>query len=396
MGIGRYGQQSRAQWLPLFKQVAYVYSFFQYDEVSSAAQKLATVYPETVKVEKLGTSVRSRELFALLVTDQKGATNRPAVLMTATTHGDEPLSLSTILYFIRTVLRDRDSEPVKRLLEKTRLYFVPIINPDAWVSGVRGEGPYEKNSRDTCSKDPSKSGVNLGHNYNFQFDTYLPANSNRQSQYEDPCSPEYHGPEPFSEPETAAIRDLVGRINPKVTVFIHQRSGDTSSLVIPYTYHPANATYQSSAFKLMHSSDASEYKAITEGMSSASSDVKYMVGSSYEVSKHTISGSEVDWAFDQANSFAVMMQVANGDRGAWPSRGHIEDLVKVHTKPLLQLTITAETLKPKTGRPGKSITKHVQTAFYIVPMILGVVLAFILMIGYVVARALGYDKIWDR
>ncbi|KAJ3046234.1 hypothetical protein HDV00_000046 [Rhizophlyctis rosea] len=369
--------------------------FWTYEEVSDTAQRLARGYPDLVKYESLGNSLGNRELFALSVTNQKSGDHRPSVLFTATTHGDEPLSLATLLYVLRNVVQSRDSEPVKRLLEKTRMYFVPIVNPDAWFTKDR-IAVVEKNGRDTCSKDSKSSGVNLGHNYNYQWDTYLPPRENRAEQYEDGCSPDYHGPEPFSEPETVAIRDLVTRIKPKAAAFIHQRpDAGSSRLIIPYTYHAANVEMQSK-LKLMHANDAAEYQAITSEMQKATDSVNYVIGTSYEVSKKTISGSEVDWAFDQANCFAVMLQVGTESGDQWVAKGKIEDVAATHLKPILQLAMMADTLKPKIGRPGKSFAKHIQTAFYIIPMILGVVLAFILMIGYVVARALGYDKIWDR
>ena len=37
----------------------------------------------------------------------------------------------------------------------------------------------------------------------------------------DPCLPGFKGSEPFSEPETAAVRDLILREKPKSFIFFH-------------------------------------------------------------------------------------------------------------------------------------------------------------------------------
>ncbi|TPX66836.1 hypothetical protein SpCBS45565_g04168 [Spizellomyces sp. 'palustris'] len=369
--------------------------FWKYSEVVEGAKELASKFPQWVEYKSIGASIENRDIPALLITNKKDTTipveRRPSVLFASTLRGDEPLSLAAVLHTIRHLTSDPQLDPIVPLiLSTTKLWFVPIVNVDGWAAATP-QSYVGKNLRITC-ENQAASGVDLSRNWGYMWDTYLPDRDLKQNteEYEDNCLPFYHGTLPFSEPETDVLQRFIKKEKPASTIFFRQTVSEKPAIIIPYMFHPSNSSTQSNVLKMMRTEDAKVYSQLTGAMNDAVGKM-YSVGSAWEVLKRTISGSEVDWTFDQAGSFAVMVQVA-GD----VAKDGMEKIVEKHLNATLTFANVARTLPAKSAKPGKSIVKHIQTAVYLLPMILGAVLALILLTGYMIARFLGYDKIWDR
>jgi protein MpaA len=132
-----------------------------------------------------GRSVEGRELKAARIGDPD---SERRVLVVGSIHGDET----------------EGHEIVKRLLRRSRepagaeIWIVKSVNPDGAQAGTR------KNAH----------GVDLNRNFPVAW-----------SAAEEPDSGYYGGPKPFSEPESRAVRRLVRRIEPRVTIWYHQPWG---------------------------------------------------------------------------------------------------------------------------------------------------------------------------
>lgn len=76
--------------------------------------------------------------------------------------------------------------------------------------------------------EPALIGVDLNRNYPYMFGNDDDGSSN------DPCSEDYRGPEPFSEPETRNIRDFLERWpNIKIAVNLHAYG---NLFIIPFNF----------------------------------------------------------------------------------------------------------------------------------------------------------------
>jgi Zinc carboxypeptidase len=109
---------------------------------------------------------------------------------------------------------NRDNETML-LLNNTNIYFIPVVNMDgfkhiseiydstqvlAYIRKNRNDG--RLNGYTACDND-EYFGVDLNRNYDYKFGhNEIGSNSN-------PCAEDYRGAYPFSEPETAAVRDFV-------------------------------------------------------------------------------------------------------------------------------------------------------------------------------------------
>jgi protein MpaA len=136
-----------------------------------------------VAAEPLGESVQGRAITAKL---EGGRDARVRVLVVGQIHGDEPAG--------RKVVRAlRRLEPPRDVA----VWTVRSVNPDGAARGTR------QNAR----------GVDLNRNFGRGWRPSTPG-----TRY-------YGGPRPFSEPESKAVRRLVRRIRPRLTIWFHQPYG---------------------------------------------------------------------------------------------------------------------------------------------------------------------------
>lgn len=131
---------------------------------------------------RFGHSVRGRPLVAVR---QGDASARRTVLVVGQIHGNEPAGRD-VIRALRHLHRD---------FGRVAVWTVIGVNPDGNRLGTR------KNA----------DGVDLNRNFSYRW-----------SHAEPPSSGYYGGPEPFSEPETRAVRRLANRIHPDLTIWYHQ------------------------------------------------------------------------------------------------------------------------------------------------------------------------------
>ncbi|KAJ3329962.1 hypothetical protein HDU76_006759 [Blyttiomyces sp. JEL0837] len=372
---------------------------------------LSTSHSDIVSYTSIGTTREKRDIPAVTLSKhsssgQRGVDGRPSMIITGLTQPREVLTAHQVLYLIRYIVNNVHDPLVDNILSSSRLVLVPMMNPDGYEAITASDVSSDvreivvKNRAKVCSNgNLTTDGVHLGHNWGYMWDYNVTAGS----EYADQCHGMYRGSEPFSEPETIAMRDLFQKEQPKASIFFHSRSKSSQSRIfVPYMYHKSflKSHREDTKNKLMHKNDLNIYDSLTSTMNDAASNSsiasnkdKYHIGTAWELMERTVSGSELDWAFDQAGVFSVILQIGTAEERYWPSHDMVAGLLDKHVSPTLALAALAPSLPAKTTIKGKSsIVRHVQT----LPIYLGVTLAVLLLIGFFVARAFGYDNIVGR
>jgi succinylglutamate desuccinylase len=155
---------------------------------------LARSFPQLVTLQTIGHSVQGRPLRVLRVTRGNEAA-RPECVLAAGIHGHET-SETDALFMLTTLLEHSSNARVAQLLESRVLWVLPMISPDGVANHLR----LNANRTDL--------------NRNFAGTWRV------QGQ---PGDFSYPGPEPFSEPESRALRDfLAGREHLNVYVDLHR------------------------------------------------------------------------------------------------------------------------------------------------------------------------------
>lgn len=179
------------------------------EEIMSRIDALEAAYPAVEKFS-IGTSFQGRDIPALRITAPGGAPGRPAVLWTGCQHAREWVAPMTTMY-IATQLAcgyDDGDPQIVALLDQLELIIVPMVNPDGYKHSWDFDRFWRKNRRDNFPD----YGVDLNRNWGVDW-------GGPESTSSDPGNDLYYGTGPFSEPETAAVRDLIVA-NPQIVAHI--------------------------------------------------------------------------------------------------------------------------------------------------------------------------------
>ncbi|KAK7867254.1 hypothetical protein R5R35_000243 [Gryllus longicercus] len=169
--------------------------FHSYQEMKDYLQELAKLYSNTVSVGSIGSSYEGRDL-PILKISSGGDDTRPIILIDAGIHAREWIAPAMALYIIQQLVENPSNAD---LIANVDWHVIPLLNPDGYEYSRKSSRLWRK----TRSKTKRKGCFGVDGNRNFDI------HWNGIGGSTDPCSETYVGPRPFSEPETAALRDYV-------------------------------------------------------------------------------------------------------------------------------------------------------------------------------------------
>ena len=154
-------------------------------------------YPDIIKIESLGKTWEDRDIMLATVSlNVENADLKPAMLYTGTVHAREWIGNELAVSFIDYLLSNYSSNPkVLKTLTKNTLYIVPCLNPDGFEYSRAHFSFWRKNRR---NNGDGTFGVDLNRNFSIGY-----------QKSKDTASNVYSGPNPFSEPETLAMKNFV-------------------------------------------------------------------------------------------------------------------------------------------------------------------------------------------
>ena len=170
--------------------------YSSYDECVAFFNNAQKTNPNLFKVESIGKTWEEREIIAVTITKNVDSNlEKPALLYTGTIHAREWIGIELSLSFAKYILEHIEYEPIlNTILDKSTLYMVPCANPDGFEYSRNHFSFWRKNRRKNLD---GSYGVDLNRNFEVGFSK----NNNMSSNV-------YSGIEPFSEPETAALKDF--------------------------------------------------------------------------------------------------------------------------------------------------------------------------------------------
>ncbi|TRY78895.1 hypothetical protein TCAL_15279 [Tigriopus californicus] len=135
-------------------------------------------------------------------------TQKKAIWIDCGMHGREWISHAFCIYFIQLLVAGN----LKFLTSRVTFFVAPVINPDGYEYSHSVDRLWRKNRRKFQTGNRTCFGVDP--NRNFPLDTLALNSQGSKSRVSNPCSQEYDGPHPFSEPESMAIqKGLKGAVN---------------------------------------------------------------------------------------------------------------------------------------------------------------------------------------
>ena len=301
-----------------------VRGFHSLPDVDAALAALQAAAPAIVSTRRVGTSYAGRALTALCVGrcgDWAPDARRHAVLFTALHHSREPLGSLVSLHYADRLVRAwlAGDAAAAALLAQRALVVLPVVNPDGYAWNLAHiDDPalrmVRKNRRPACGGRPGivDVGIDINRNYDFAFD------HDDDGSNPDPCAEDYRGTAAFSEPETGAVRDLVGLLRPSVAMNWHSYG---RFMNLPYAVRdfgsPPPEVYDT-------------YLGLARGIQAIVPSFGY--GHPYDGGLYSVNGDASDWMLNASGVFAMSPELgpamdAEFDGGMWPSDASLQQLV---------------------------------------------------------------------
>jgi len=257
--------------------------YHTYAEIEGILNEFEKGYSNLVKLHTIGQTFEGRNLYAVEITNHDlGSPNtKPAMLFVGPHHGNEIIGAEIALYFAWYLLSNYPTNTrVKEIVDTRTVYIIPAVNPDGHVLtlstdvyGRTNSRPMDEDGDGLLDEDPPEDingdgkitdmrlwdatkhkwiyfwwqgeGIDNDGDGLFNEDWVGGVDLNRNYDYHWAPYP-WHGEHPFSEPETAAIRDFV-MSHTNIATGFDTHSG-TQLLLYPWgdtlTHSPDYKTYK--------------------------------------------------------------------------------------------------------------------------------------------------------
>lgn len=198
------------------------YNLIPYDLMVQQLRKINQMYPSFTKLEVIGYTVEGRAIYALKVGNGKRE-----IVMDAAIHAREYLTTNVLMEMIdeytHAYARNSIYEgyAVKQLLDKTSIWFIPMVNADGVSliqNGVKSTSYRDLVTRINGSTNVSRWKANIrGVDLNRNFD----GNWVDAATESAPAWRNFKGYSVFSEPESKAIRDFFAKHDFRAYISYH-------------------------------------------------------------------------------------------------------------------------------------------------------------------------------
>ncbi|MEW6456134.1 MAG: M14 family metallopeptidase [Acidobacteriota bacterium] len=191
--------------------------FHSYRELEKDIHELEKKYPEIFKVTSIGTSIEGRNIYAIKISDNVSQDEKESeILFVGAHHAREWISVEVPYLLAHYLSQEYSSNPeIKKIVDSSEVWFVPLLNPDGLEYSINVYRYWRKNRRDNGN---GTFGVDLNRNYGYMWG--IDDKGSSPSTY----SQVYRGKYPFSEPETAFLRDFMSQRKFAAAVSYHNYS----------------------------------------------------------------------------------------------------------------------------------------------------------------------------
>lgn len=200
MGYGVEQLHEGDQYLSAFATAESFSGYHSAESMEAGLRQLAEGHPEIAQLVEIGRSLENRPIWALRIGERRDSPTK--TLFLGCHHAREWISVEIPYLLAEDLLNRSGTEPVKSWLQEGEVWVAPMVNPDGHEFTRTDDRLWRKNRR----PNPDGSfGVDPNRNYGYMWGT-LDVNTSSHV----PSDQTYVGPRAFSEPETRAVRNLMG------------------------------------------------------------------------------------------------------------------------------------------------------------------------------------------
>ncbi|XP_026321193.1 carboxypeptidase B-like isoform X3 [Hyposmocoma kahamanoa] len=251
--------------------------YHRLETINKLLEDLVVLFPDRCSIHGIGSSAEGREMIVLRISN--GKTSNDGVWIDGAIHPREWISPAVVAYIADCLARTFDKQP--EYITNKDWYFLPILNPDGYEYTHTSDRMWRKNR----AHYGQCVGVDLNRNFSCGW-----GENGEEGSSSDPGNCFYRGPEPFSEPETKAVRRAIMEANTTFKVFLSLHSyGEVIIFPWGYTEDPC-----------------SDYVELLEGGTAMAKAINKTSGRIYKVGStkdlmYYAAGTSIDWSYGVAN-----------------------------------------------------------------------------------------------
>jgi hypothetical protein len=188
------------------------------EEMFSVGAQIAADHPTLAEWIDIGDSWEKTEpgglpgwdIFALKLTNSAIAIDKPALLVTGSTHAREYTTAELVTRFAELLIERYDRDPdVTWLLDHHEVHLILVLNPDTRKVAETGETLARKNANNNFCPNSATRGIDLNRGLDFNWGHSVCQGSSNAG-----CSLTFHGPSGGSEPEAQVLQNYMNAIFP--------------------------------------------------------------------------------------------------------------------------------------------------------------------------------------
>ncbi|CAK1555696.1 unnamed protein product [Leptosia nina] len=296
-------RQSRSPLNMFQKRVLDWKDYYPLNVVYNFMENLEVQYPSTCTVSSIGRSVEGRDIKMLKISNSDASNT--GVWLDGTIHAREWISTSVVTYIADHIARNFNNLP-KNITNKD-WFIVPVVNPDGYYHSHMQDRMWRKNR---ARVDNTIVGVDLNRNFGYNW-----GRSGAECSSGDPYHQNFRGIEPFSEPEAAAVKDLILYSTTPFKIFI--------------TFHAYSEVI---SFPWCFTSEpCADYVRLLEGGTAMAKAIFETNGRMYKVGNfkdlmYLAAGTSMDWSYGTAHiPFSYLVELRSKEHKFLLPREEIED-----------------------------------------------------------------------
>jgi carboxypeptidase T len=176
--------------------------YHNYNEMVADVTAVEAAHPNIVNMFSIGQTAEGREIWAAKISDNVAVDeNEPEVLFDGMHHAREHLTVEMTLYILHLFADNYGRvRRITSLVNNREIYVIFQMNADGGEYDIQG-GNYHYWRKNRQVTDPPWIGTDNNRNYDYRWDCC-------GGSSDIPSSETYHGPFPFSAPESAAVADF--------------------------------------------------------------------------------------------------------------------------------------------------------------------------------------------
>ncbi|XP_049875904.1 carboxypeptidase A1-like [Pectinophora gossypiella] len=261
-------------------------NYHRLDTVYKFMDNIAKEFPYLCTLYTIGRSIEGRRLIMMKISN--GNCGNAGVWIDGAIHPREWVSTAVVTFLIDRLVRTFHEQP--DCITNKDWYILPVLNPDGYEYTHTHDRMWRKNR----AHYGECVGVDLNRNFSYGW-----GENGEEGSSEDPGNIFYRGPEPFSEPETTAVRNTIINADTTFKVFLSFHSyGEV--IIFPWGYT---------------SEPCPDYVELLEGGTAMAKGIYETHGHTYKVGStkdlmYYAAGTSVDWSYGSANiPFSYMVEL---------------------------------------------------------------------------------------